>query len=727
MGWFWQNKKERWEKEREIYCNLADVVLVLDLEGKIVSVLKSNPTRHPVNATQATGKYLRELLGPEQGLKGAQAMREALGANRRTTYEYSTRVENGIFYYRAEIFPIPRRFRNREERILWLAYDCTAEMEAQASLWTRNELLEGVLKARISLMGENREGAHALDESLQIIGAATKASRVYILEHYQTPYYQVLSLQHEWCNKAVAPQMQNPKLEQIEYEDLLPGWLHGILKAGYRYFSMEDLPEKFREVMQVSSYQYVLLLPVFREERLWGLLGVEFHRPHRTWTDDEIEILRALSGTIGSWVNAQETRKELNIAKIEAEKANKAKSEFLAVISHELRTPMNAILGYAQLLRGGALAPEQKEQLSFIERSGRTLLELINNILDFSKIESQGVELENIPFNPEQVVIETVETCRIKAKEKGILLEYKMDGTTPKLLFGDPHRLKQILLNLVNNAVKFTSEGGVEVALGCKEFAEKVVLHGSVRDSGIGIAPEKASRLFRSFSQADSSTTRQYGGTGLGLAIAKRLVERMGGKIWLESAVGEGSTFHFTLQLARVAEVSTHPLSQATLRSATELPASEQTLKRALSVDAADGILDASFGLRFPMKILLVEDDPMNQRLELKLIDKLGFAKVEVAFDGIEGLKRISEGDYDAVLCDLQMPRLDGIGMTRRIRAGECSEKKRKLPVIGVTAYASSEDREKCLDAGMNEFIRKPIQVQELKEALILAYHQKVK
>jgi|GEM_PF-2308846 signal transduction histidine kinase/CheY-like chemotaxis protein len=723
MHWPWQNKKERWEHDKELYYQLADIVFILDLEGKIAGIIKSNAS-HPIPDSMI-GHYLRDILGADQGLKGAQAMREALALAHRVVYEYHLGEGENTYYFRAQIIPIPRAMRGREERVLWLAFDATERKLHEASLWMRNELLEGVLNARISLMGDASSGSSsllgksdkpqlqsnpkALDESLKIIGEATKAERVYILEHYQTPYYQVLSLQREWCAEGVPSQMQNPKLEQIEYEDLFPGWLQSILKAGYKYFKLEELPEKFRHTLRVSDTQWILMLPVYRDRMLWGILGIEFHRPHRKWETDEVRILQSMTETIGGWVRMQETQKQLQMTQLEAEKANRAKSEFLAVISHELRTPMNAILGYSQLLRASFTNAEQKEQIGFIERSGRTLLDLINNILDFSKIESKEIELEVISFSLEQVIIETLETCSIKAKEKGVALDYSISKGLPHQLLGDPHRIKQILLNLVNNAVKFTPQGSVRVEVTHTRDDNRVFLRFGVRDTGIGIEPDKVSRLFKAFSQADSSTTRQYGGTGLGLAIAKRLVENMGGKIWVESAVGKGTVFLFTLQVLCPAEISATPHAQ----------------NRATTPPIITGDFDATFGQRFPMRILLAEDDPMNQKLAMKLLDKLGYSSVTVAFDGLEALKRINEGQYDLVLADLQMPRLDGIAMTQRLRMGECGEAKSKIPVVAVTAYAMNEDRDRCMAAGMNSFVRKPIQVAELKEALIMAYHQR--
>jgi len=733
FGWG-KSKDEKWIKHKTLIEGIADVAFVLDLEGKIVGIIKQHPTRHPIGE-EMIGKYLRDLLGPEEGLKGAQAMREALSYGRRESFEYSQHIEQKTFHFKAHIISIPQEYRNREERLLWWAYDITDRKTDQASLWMRNELLEGILGSRIALMSDGQVDSSAITESLKIIGQATQCDRSYILEHYQTPYYQVLSLQHEWCNKNIPSQFGNPRLEQIEYEELMPGWLHSLLTTGYKYFDVSKLPDELREVFSVAKQQWILMLPIFKENMLWGILCLEYHRPHREWEDEEIRILSSTTSSIRGFIASEEAKKALHAAKIEAEKANQAKSEFLAVISHELRTPMNAILGYSQILSQSLTDEEQREHLGFIDRSGRSLLDLINNILDFSKIESKGVELEIIAFSVEQVLLEAIEVCQIKARDKGITLEYKMQDDLPAQMLGDPYRIKQVLLNLISNAVKFTAKGGVKVYLGFKEIEEngKILLHCAVQDSGIGISPEKASRLFRPFSQADGSTTRQYGGTGLGLVIAKRLVERMHGRIWVESAIDKGSTFNFTVQLDRCAQVvETSPKPKLPQEDIADLSQStENEDKIPLTIQKKktdkDSSLDPEFAQRFPLRILMVEDDPMNQKLATKILSRLGYHNVDVAPDGLSGLSRLKDNAYNLVLTDLQMPRLDGIGMARRIRMGECGATKKHLPIIAVTAYAMNEDRERCLDAGMNGFIRKPIQIDELKETLIMGYHQSLK
>jgi CheY-like chemotaxis protein len=361
---------------------------------------------------------------------------------------------------------------------------------------------------------------------------------------------------------------------------------------------------------------------------------------------------------------------------------------------------------------------------------------LINNILDFSKLENNRIELEVIPFSVEQVILETVETCQIKAKEKGITLDYELGEGIPHEVLGDPHRFKHILLNLVNNAVKFTERGGVHIEVKAKHMSDsaRILLHCAVKDTGIGIAPENATKLFRAFSQADSSTTRRYGGTGLGLAIAKRLTERMGGKIWVESAVNKGSVFNFTIQLdeGTVAAEKTRETIIETSEKQAEKAVSDAEQPQTHYIepkrdDDLDETLDPSFAERFPMKILLVEDDPMNQKLAAKILNKLGYVDLISAYDGLEAIQKLRENTITVILADLQMPRLDGIGMTRRIRGGECGAVAKSLPIVAVTAYAMSEDRDRCMEAGMDDFIRKPIQLVELKKALIRAYHQQLR
>jgi two-component system, sensor histidine kinase len=392
----------------------------------------------------------------------------------------------------------------------------------------------------------------------------------------------------------------------------------------------------------------------------------------------------------------ERTRAALNAARLDAERATRAKAEFLASMSHEIRTPMNAVIGMTTLLRCTALTPEQQESVDTIQASGDHLLTVINDILDFSKIESGKLEIESAPFGIADCVRSAVCLLAARANEKGVTLNTSIGPEVPPCLVGDATRLRQILVNLLSNAVKFTERGAVDVAIQARTFPDRrVELRCSVRDTGIGIPADRMGRLFQEFSQVDASTTRRYGGTGLGLVISKRLAEMQGGSMEVESELGRGSCFRFTI-MTYVALPAAIP---ATVRSAGQ------------SLEA----LDSGFAQLFPARILVAEDNQVNQRVITRTLNKLGYT-VRVVDDGRAALTALLGEPFDLVLMDVEMPELDGPGATREIRAILPAE--RQPVIVAMTAHAMAGNRAEFLSAGMNDYLAKPLQLAELTRVL---------
>ncbi len=417
----------------------------------------------------------------------------------------------------------------------------------------------------------------------------------------------------------------------------------------------------------------------------------------RSWSDSDLALLEDLAGLVMTEIALRQRNLALQNAHARAEElartaeeSARCKAEFLANMSHEIRTPMNVVIGMTELLGHSPLAQDQQEFVDTIRTSGESLLALINDILDFSKIESGHLDFENIPFSLRTCVESALKLAARPASEKGLHLRLSIDDDVPSHIVGDQARLRQILVNLVSNAVKFTEQGEVVVSISRIASHTDCIpqLRFSVRDTGIGIPPEHLGRMFQAFSQVDASINRKYGGTGLGLAICHRLVELMGGRIRVESELGRGADFQFEI-----------PLQPA--------PTVPETMHRS-DATAAD-----STPLR--LRILLADDHPLNQRVACLLLERLGH-HCAVASNGFEVLDVLARETFDILLLDVQMPKLDGLETARRICRNFGSSVRPWM--IAMTGNAMRGDREKCLAAGMDDYLSKPISSDAIRAAL---------
>ena len=840
--------------------NSIDALMIKNLNGVYILANPSVANYLGYQQLEIIGRTDAELFG-EEAAKQVQEPEKIV--TQLKNEEIITYKETLPTVYGERIFQttrIPYYDDNKEMiGVIGICRDITEREQTNQKIEEQSQALEAGLKQQVILseialqLNLLENFTSTIYSILEKIGEHTEVSRVYIFEDQsETSTCNTF----EWCNVGITPQKE--QLQEVDYVTDIPSWKPLLLENGRIYSEdIQELPSDIRIVLEPQDIKSTIIYPLYVQGKFFGFIGFDECVVIRQWKQSELELLRTVASMIANAYERRFMEQSVIQQRDRANQANQAKSEFLANMSHEIRTPMNAIIGMTGLLLDTPLNSEQKEFTEIIRNSGDTLLTLINDILDFSKIESGKLALEPSRFSLQNCVESALDLVTQKALEKNLELAYFVDPSLPDEIAADEARLRQILVNLLSNAVKFTEEGEVLVQVRALNqqtsslTSGKIQLLFAVQDTGVGIPPEKMNRLFRAFSQVDSSYTRRMMGTGLGLVISRRLCELMGGQMWMtsngviagskphdwqgedndlpvSSNCAQGSIFYFTItcEVAKAANLSDamQALTGKQVLVVDDNPTNRQILQLQLQnwgmnvTTAASGksaltllaqqcsfdlaILDvqmpemdgltlaqkihespqwkklpllcltslgngrselsdemsrsfiawlnkpvkqsqlynilidhfvphsettfASSSLsdtnmspqlaeQYPLKILLAEDNVVNQKVALRMLERLGY-RADVVANGLEVLEALRRQSYDVILMDVQMPELDGISATRVIR--ERYRDSNSPWIIAMTANAVGEAKQTGLDAGMNEYLTKPVKLDQLSTAL---------
>ena len=559
-------------------------------------------------------------------------------------------------------------------------------IEAQLLQQTRlQEMLMDIASTYISMPVDSLN--ESIETTLGAMGRFVQADRVYIFGYDFAA--NTCSNTYEWCEQGIRPEMAS--LQQIPL-NMVDDWVRTHLQGQTMYIpDVMALPSEsqMRQVLEPQKIKSLIAVPMMQGQQCVGFVGFDSVRNYYNYSTAEQRLLVVFAQMLVNVFERRDTELSMRKAKEQAQASSKAKSEFLANMSHEIRTPLNAVIGFTDLLLSTPLTPTQQEYVTLANTSGQALLGIVNDILDLSKIEAYQLTVEQMDADVLDTIRQSMSVVQQSAKQKGLALKLTMDQPhLPTMAKFDPVRMRQVMVNLLHNAVKFTEQGEVELKLSVDSLSmQRAHFKVSVRDTGIGISPEQRPLLFKSFAQADNSTTRRFGGTGLGLAISRLLIEKMGGQIDFESIPGHGSTFWFELDLE--------------LRS----PAAQTPANSAVLVNSATAT------------VLVVEDVVANRLLIKALLRKL-FPSVRIleASNGQEALDLVGAEAVDLVLMDVHMPTMDGVEATRHIRM--MGPPSGRLPIVAITASALEHERQRCLASGMNDFLTKPIRPDVLSQVL---------
>ena len=686
------------QKFRLLAENSEDIISVHAIDGTIWYLSPSVGTVLGYEVDDVVGRSIEQYVHPDDRHKFVRADRMAVLTDKAPEESIIVRyriLHKSGHYVWLETIIKPIVDEEQLVKLICTSRNITDQKIAQEKLKKKDHLLHGVAQATHSLL-INTDLDQAITESIQVLGSTAMVNRVFIFQnHFDKASNRWMTSQtHEWTERQSDIRQQNGTVYNIPFENIVK--IIEPLQAKHPFVSYKSTEEdpQLLGIYERSAIQSSVALPIFlNEDVFWGFVGFDELKEERRWNEAEFSILRSYASSLAAAIERKQIETQLVQAKELAESASQAKSEFMANMSHELRTPMNGIIGFTDLVLTTELQKVQRDYLQNVKKSAYGLLEIINDILDFSKIEAGKLLIDNTLFKLDELIEETIDMLTLKAFEKKLEMLYQVDPTIPSQFVGDPVRIRQVVVNLLGNAIKFTGEGEILVSIRKSDTTYQqagktyIKLAIDVKDTGIGIRKEKMQKIFESFTQADTSTTRKYGGTGLGLTISKSLAELMGGYLTVESEPAKGSTFtlHLVLQVAN------------------EQPEVQLPKK---------GMVH---------KVLLVDDNETSLRLMQEILGHFHIP-AETATSGIIALQKIKESrqkkDYfSLIIADQHMPAMDGITFVRE--ANKLSGDKHVPCILMLPALEKNIYQHEAVKVGITKFLSKPVKMHELHAILL--------